>query len=163
MFALHLTIAWRKFSRKILNDNLNPNPKDITPSLCREGWGWVSHDTLMTPLTPFRGGCKPSVYRHYDTLTPLNIKFSRARARNRMWQDKSGHCAPRSNVNGFQCSRAFALLLTPQQRSAVTEKNSATATEGKNYLILRTIIRVNTLLPKNHGRSTYFVSFLLPL
>ena len=29
-------------------------------------------DTLMTPLTPFSRGCKPSVYRHYGTLTPLN-------------------------------------------------------------------------------------------
>ena len=34
------------------------------------------------------------------------------RARNRMWQDRSEHRAPRSNVNGFQCSRTFALLLT---------------------------------------------------
>jgi hypothetical protein len=45
------------------------------------GQGWVSHYTLVTPLTPFQGGCKPCVYRHSDTLTPLNQKFSRVRAR----------------------------------------------------------------------------------
>ena len=37
--------------------------------------GWVSRYTLLTPLTPFSGGCKPSVYRGFDTLTPLNQKF----------------------------------------------------------------------------------------
>ncbi len=41
-------------------------------------------DTLMTPLTPFSRGCKPSVYRHYGTLTPLNKNHARMRARNRM-------------------------------------------------------------------------------
>ena len=44
------------------------------------GLGWVSRYTLMTPLTPFPGGCKPSVYRRFDTLAPLNKK-SRTRAR----------------------------------------------------------------------------------
>jgi len=29
----------------------------------------------MTPLTPFRIGCKPSVYRGFDTLAPLNKKI----------------------------------------------------------------------------------------
>ena len=28
----------------------------------------------MTPLTPSKIGCKASVYRGFDTLTPLNIK-----------------------------------------------------------------------------------------
>ena len=45
------------------------------------GLGWVSRYTLLTPLTPSKGGCKPSVYRGFDTLTPLNIKITRARAR----------------------------------------------------------------------------------
>ena len=39
------------------------------------GLGWVSRYTLLTPLTPSKGGCKPSVYRGFDTLTPLNQKF----------------------------------------------------------------------------------------
>ena len=38
------------------------------------GPGWVSPVTLMSPLTPFSGGCKPSVYRRSDTLAPLNAK-----------------------------------------------------------------------------------------
>ena len=50
-----------------------------TPSLNREGWGgslvWVSHYTLMTPLTPSKIGCKACVYRHFSTLTPSNQKF----------------------------------------------------------------------------------------
>ena len=115
-------IGKKKFSREFINANLKleswilPLPKQGKATgrraLLGNGSEWVSYDTLLTPLTPFSGGCKPSVYRHYDTLTPLNIKFSRARARDSMWQDKSGHRAPRSNVNGFQCSRTFALLLT---------------------------------------------------
>ena len=40
------------------------------------GSGWVSPDTLMTPLTPYKTGCKPSVYRRSDTLAPLNKKIS---------------------------------------------------------------------------------------
>jgi len=35
----------------------------------------------MSPLTPFSGGCKPSVYRGFRTLTPLKWKISRTRVR----------------------------------------------------------------------------------
>ena len=31
--------------------------------------------TLMTPLTPSETGCRPCVYRGFDTLAPLNAKF----------------------------------------------------------------------------------------
>ena len=41
-------------------------------SLLSEGLGGVY--TLMTPFTPFRIGCKPCVYRGFDTLAPLNKK-----------------------------------------------------------------------------------------
>ena len=30
----------------------------------------------MSPLTPFRRGCKPCVYQGFDTLAPLNGKIS---------------------------------------------------------------------------------------
>ena len=29
----------------------------------------------MTPLTPSKTGCKPSVYRRFSTLTPSNAKI----------------------------------------------------------------------------------------
>jgi hypothetical protein len=30
----------------------------------------------MSPLTPYKTGCKPCVYRRSDTLAPLNKKIS---------------------------------------------------------------------------------------
>ena len=65
-----------KFSRKFINENEDENEDEN-----EGGLRWVSHYTLLTPLTPSKGGCKPSVYRGFRTLTPLNIKITRARAR----------------------------------------------------------------------------------
>ena len=67
--------------KKPTNLTNNTNPLKLsTPLPMQGGLGWVSRYTLMTPLTPFSGGCKPSVYRRFDTLTPLKQK-NLARAR----------------------------------------------------------------------------------
>ncbi len=58
------------------------------------GLGWVSHCTLMTPLTPSSGGCKASVYRHSDTLAPLNQKFrAHAREADMIFRENMGRIA----------------------------------------------------------------------
>ena len=60
-------------------ENLSPFSNQ-TPQTPPFGRGRGGHYTLMTPLTPFQGGCKPCVYRHSDTLAPLITNF-RAYAR----------------------------------------------------------------------------------
>ena len=57
-----------------LTNNTNPL-KLSTPLPMQGGLGWVSRYTLMSPLAPTKQGCKPSVYRGFDTLAPLNQKF----------------------------------------------------------------------------------------
>ena len=72
-------------------------------------------DTLMTPLTPFSRGCKPSVYRHYGTLTPLNYK-SRACAREKQ------------NVSNLSC-RFFVDLSNRITNSSTYGKRIANSPE----------------------------------
>jgi len=68
--------------KKTMNLTNNTYPLKLsTPLPMQGGLGWVSHDTLMTPLTPSKTGCKPNVYRRFDTLTPLKQKISHARER----------------------------------------------------------------------------------
>ena len=58
------------------------------------GQGWVSYYTLVTPLTPFQGECKPCVYRHSDTLAPLNQKFrAHAREASMIFRENMGRIA----------------------------------------------------------------------
>ena len=77
-------------------------------------------DTLMTPLTPFSRGCKPSVYRHYGTLTPLNKK-SRAHAREKQ------------NVSNLSC-RFFVDLSNRITNSSTYGKRIANLLERSNLL-----------------------------
>ena len=76
------------------------------------GRGGLLHppDTPDTLLRRVQGLCLSALWHPYTLKHKI---LARVRARNRMWQDISEHRAPCSNVNGFQCSRAFALLLTP--------------------------------------------------
>ena len=79
------TIIKTKISKnlplKTTNLTNNTNPLKLSTPLPMQGeQGWVSRYTLMTPLTPFSGGCKPSVYRCFDTLAPLNQNFPMQKA-----------------------------------------------------------------------------------
>ena len=100
--------------------------------------GWVSRYTLLTPLTPFSGGCKACVYRHYDTLTPLNIKFSRARARETGCRKIEVNTVPRSkkmDQRTVQVIRYKSMMLEV--------KKGANMEEASLRLILKSSYRKN--------------------
>ena len=74
-------------------ENLSPFSNQ-TPQPPPFGRGRGGHYTLITPLTPFQGGCKPCVYRHSDTLTPLNKNFrSYAREADMIFRENMGRIA----------------------------------------------------------------------
>ena len=74
--------------------------------------------TLLSPLTPYKTGCKPFVYRQSDTLAPLNAK------------NPSKH-----NINH---------ILHMDFMAAVTTRISIKETSEVAFVLLRLFLMVNS-------------------